>query len=60
MAETADHIGYDAKAWIDRLVYLAATSKFTASERALLVQRLGEIRKDLTKPIPFVEASHAR
>ena len=59
MGATPEQIGYDAKAWVDRLIDLADTSKFTASERALLVQRLGAIRADLDNPIPFVEASHA-
>ena len=54
MAET--NIGYDAKAWIDRLVALSKTSKFTSSERAFITKRLTELRADLEKPIPFVEA----
>lgn len=51
---------YDARAWIDRLIYVATHSKFTSSEREFIIQRLSELRTNLDKPIPFVENVNAR
>lgn len=46
---------YDAQVWVSRLRDVNKDSKFTASERALIEERLSALQRDLGKPKPFVE-----
>jgi len=50
-----DHIGFDAVAWVTRLREVNRGSSFTASERALIEERLATLQAALCRPIPFVE-----
>lgn len=55
MQERKDTIGRDPLPWLERLREINKSSLFTASERALIEQRLATLCGELRRPIPFVE-----
>lgn len=49
------NVGYDAEAWIERLREVNQGSKFTASERALIEDRLRKLQDELRATKSYVE-----